>query len=326
MNPVRRISIALLVLGALVAPLHASAQAFPSKPVKLVVPFAAGGTNDVFTRAMAPFLTAEWGQPAIVENRPGAGNIIAAESVARSAPDGYSLFIASDPALATNPLLYSKLPYDAIKDFAPVTLLVRFGLGIVVNTSVPATTLAEFVALAKAKPGGYNYGSFGPGTAPHLVMELFKSVAGVDIVHVPYKGVAPVLTDLAAGVIQSSAMSAGAAMPQVKGGRLRMLALEGNKRSPLMPEVPTFAEAGFPRMQAPAWWGVVAPAATPRPVIDRLNRDFVKVLNNPAFAEPNAIRHGYEPVGNTPEEFAAAIRDTTALWAPVIRAANVKLD
>ena len=309
MNPVRLISIALLALGALVAPLHASAQAFPSKPVKLVVPFAAGGTNDVFTRAMAPFLTAEWGQPAIVENRPGAGNIIAA-----------------DPALATNPLLYSKLPYDAIKDFAPVTLLVRFGLGIVVNTSVPATTLAEFVALARAKPGGYNYGSFGPGTAPHLVMEMFKSVAGVDIVHVPYKGVAPVLTDLAAGVIQSSAMSAGAAMPQVKGGRLRMLALEGNKRSPLMPEVPTFAEAGFPRMQAPAWWGVVAPAATPRPVIDRLNRDFVKVLNNPAFAEPNAIRHGYEPVGNTPEEFAAAIRDTTALWAPVIKAANVKLD
>jgi tripartite-type tricarboxylate transporter receptor subunit TctC len=285
---------------------HALAQPFPAKPVKIVVTFAAGGSADIFVRAMAPFLSAELGQPVIIENKPGAGNIIAAEYVARSPADGYTLLLAPDPVLATNPLLYSKLPYDAIKDFAPVSLLVRFGLGIVVSAALPVNSLQELVAYAKANPGKLNYGSFGPGTAPHLVMELFNSVAGVSIVHVPYKGVAPVLTDLIAGVVQASSMSAGPAVPGVKSGRLRMLAVDGGKRSPLMPDVPTFAEAGFAQVQAPAWWGLVAPAATPRAVIDRLHRDIVKVLKNPAFYEANAVRQGSEPVGSTPAEFAAA--------------------
>ncbi len=305
---------------------NALAQPFPARPVKIVVTFAAGGSADIFVRAMAPFLSVELGQPVIIENKPGAGNIIAAEYVARSPADGYTLLLAPDPVLATNPLLYSKLPYDAIKDFAPVSMLVRFGLGIVVSATLPVNSLQELVAYAKANPGKLNYGSFGPGTAPHLVMELFNSVAGVSIVHVPYKGVAPVLTDLIAGVVQASSMSAGPAAPGVKSGRLRMLALDGSKRSPLMPEVPTFAEAGFAQVQAPAWWGLVAPAATPRAVIDRLHRDIVKVLKNPVFYETNAVRQGYEPVGSTPEEFAAAIRDTTALWAPIIKGANIKLD
>ena len=181
--------------------LQALAQSYPARPVKIVVTFAAGGTADIFARSMAPFLSAELGQPVIVENKPGAGNIIAAEYVARSPADGYTLLLAPDPVLATNPLLYSKLPYDAVKDFAPVTMLVRFGLGSVISSAVPANSLQELVAYARANPGKLNYGSFGPGTAPHLVMELFNSVAGVNIVHVPYKGVAPVLTDLIAGVV-----------------------------------------------------------------------------------------------------------------------------
>ena len=317
---------AVTVTFAVLAPGSATGQTFPAKAVRIIVPFPAGGTADIFSRAMAPFLSNDWGQPVLVENRPGAGNIIAAETVARAPADGYTLLLAPDPVLATNPLLYSKLPYDAIADFAPVTTLVRFGIGIVVNATVPAQNLRELVALAKAKPGGLNYGSFGAGTAPHLVMELFKSVAGIDIVHVPYKGVAPVLTDLTAGVVQSTAISAGAAAPQVKAGKLRMLAVDGDKRSPLMPDVPTYAESGYPQMKAPAWWGIVAPAATPRPVIDKLHRDIVKVLNTPEFRDPHAIRVGYEPVANSPAEFAALIRDTTALWAPVIKAANIRLD
>ena len=306
--------------------LQALAQSYPARPVKIVVTFAAGGSADIFARSMAPFLSAELGQPVIVENKPGAGNIIAAEYVARSPADGYTLLLAPDPVLATNPLLYSKLPYDAVKDFAPVTMLVRFGLGIVISSAVPANSLQELVAYAKANPGKLNYGSFGPGTAPHLVMELFNSVAGVNIVQVPYKGVAPVLTDLIAGVVQASSMSPGPATPGVKSGRLRMLAVDGSKRSTLMPDVPTYAESGFPAMRAPAWWGIVAPAATPRAVIDRLQRDIARVLKNPAFYEANAVRQGYEPVGGTPEEFAAAIRDTTALWAPIIKGANIRLD
>jgi tripartite-type tricarboxylate transporter receptor subunit TctC len=322
MKPFRILIAAMLALVAATA----GAQTFPSKPVRIVVPFAAGGTADVFARAMVPFLSAELGQQVIIENKPGAGNIIAAETVARAPADGHTLLLAPDPVLSTNPLLYARLPYNVDTDFAPVTLMVRFGLGIVISTTVPATTLQDFAAYAKANPGKLNYGSFGPGTAPHLVLELFNAVAGTNLVHVPYKGVAPVITDLSAGVIQASAMGPGAALPGVKAGRLRMLAMDGARRSPVMPEVPTYAEAGFPKMAAPAWWGIVAPAGTPRPVIERLHRDFTKVLRDPAFAEPHAIRNGYDPVASTPEEFAAAIRETTQLWAPVIRSANIRLD
>lgn len=305
----------------------ATAQSFPSRPVTIVVPFAAGGTADAMVRAMSPFLSEMWGQPVIVKNIPGAGNILAARSVAGSPADGYTLLLAPDPMLATNPLMYANLSYDPAKDFAPVTTLVRFDLGIAVHKDVPAKNLKEFVELARSPDSKLNYGSFGPGTAPHLVMELLNHVTGgVHITHVPYKGLAPVFVDLFAGRIQASVMGAGAAAPSVKDGRIRMLAVGGDTRSPMLPDVPTFAEAGFPKMAGPAWWGIVVPAGTPSAIIDRLNADLVKVVKNPAFYETHALQRGYTPVGNSPAEFAQLITRTTELWRPVIKAANIRLD
>lgn len=301
------------------------AQSFPSKPVTIVVPYPAGGSSDAFTRALGQKLSEMWGQPVIVDNRPGAATMIASQYVAKASPDGHTLLFVTD-SFAINKILYAKTPYDPVKDFTPVTVVAHLNQLIAVNASVPVTTLSDLVNLAKSKPGTLNYGSYGAGSPPHLDTELLKHIAGIDLVHIPYKGVAPMATDLVAGVVQVGVLAIGTTVPLYKAGRIKALAIDGTKRSPLLPDVPTFVEAGYPEMQAAAWWGIVAPAATPPQTIERLNRDIVRVLNEPEFREKRMINQGLDPVGNSPTEFAALISQTMTRWEPIIRAANIKPD
>jgi len=313
---------ALLLLSS-----AAAAQTYPTKVVSIVVPFPAGGTADVFARGIAPKLSAAWGQPVIVENRAGAGGNIAAEYVARAAADGHIIFLAPDPVLSTNQLIYPKLAYDAKRDFAPVTRLVEFPSVIVVNTSTGAKTLKDLQSLARAKPGTLNYSSFGTGSAPHIGMEMFKQIAGVDIVHVPYKGLAEALPALISNDVQ--VLFVGHNVSQngaTRDGRLRVLAVAGERRDPLIPDVPTFAEAGFPAMKGPNYWGFVVPAATPRTVVEKIRTDAAKVLKDPEIVERFGKRDGYELIGDTPEQFAARIQELTDIWAPVIKGARIRID
>jgi tripartite-type tricarboxylate transporter receptor subunit TctC len=323
----RRAAARLLEAGLLALCLAgaASAQAFPDGPVRIVIPFPPGGTTDVAARYLAQLLNAEWQQPVIVENQSGASGIIAAQTVARAAPNGLTLLLAADPVLATNPLLFSKLPYDPDKDFAPVGTLYRFGLAIVANAAVPAKSLRELVEQAKANPGMLNYGTTGVGSNMHLTMELFKHLSGIDLVHVPYRGCAQVASELAAGRIAVSAQSVGAASAAVKAGHARVLAVDGRQRWPAFPDAPTFAEAGYPAMQAPVWAGGVVPRGTPPHIIERLNAALVMATRNAGFRDRLATM-GMQPVGDSPAEFARLIQETRALWAPVIKAANIRLD
>lgn len=301
------------------------AQSFPSKPVTIVVPYPAGGSSDAFTRALGQKLSEMWGQPVIVDNRPGAATMIASQYVAKASPDGHTLLFVTD-SFAINKILYPKIPYDPIKDFTPVTVVAHLNQLIAVNASVPVVTLTDLVKLAKAKPGSLNYGSYGAGSPPHLDMELFKHIAGIDLVHIPYKGVAPMATDLVAGRVQIGVLAIGTTVPLYKAGRIKALAIDGTRRSPLLPDVPTFVEAGYPEMQAPAWWGIVAPAATPKQTIDRLHDDIVRVINEPEFREKRMVNLGLDPVGNSSAEFAALIGETITRWQPIINAANIKPD
>ncbi len=305
----------------------ANAQAFPSKTVSIVVPFPAGGPADVFARSLAPVLSKAWGQAVIVENRPGAGGNIAAQYTARAVPDGHTLFLAPDPVLSTNQLIYPKLPYDVKKDFATVSRVVEFPSVIVVNASLGVKTLEELQALARSKPGKLNFSSFGVGSAPHIGMEMFNRVANVNIVHVPYKGLADAMPALLSGdahvlfVGHSVAQSGG-----VQDGRLRVLAVAGDQRSRLVPNVPTFAEAGFPALKGPNFWGFVTQSKVPRAVVDKLNADINKALTDPGIVDRFVTKNGYELVGDTPEQFSARIQALTDIWAPVIKAADIHLE
>lgn len=301
----------------------ALAQSFPSKPVNIIVPYTAGGSSDAFTRALGQRLSETWGQPVLVENRAGAATMIGTQYVAKSAADGYTLLFVTD-SFAINKILYAKVLYDPLRDFAAISLLCNLNQLIAINGSLPATSLKEFVELAKAKPGAMNYGSYGAGSPPHLDMELFKHITGISLVHVPYKGVAPMSADLVAGVIQVGVLAIGTTVPLHKSGRIKALAIDGTKRSPLLPDVPTFAEVGYPEMQAPAWWGIVAPAATPKDTIDFLHRDIVRVVNEPQFRERRMVNAGLDPAGSTPAEFTEVIRDTMTRWEPIIKSANIK--
>jgi tripartite-type tricarboxylate transporter receptor subunit TctC len=317
--------ILLVLLLALCAPAAASQAetAYPSRPIKLVVPYPPGGTADAMARALGQELTAAWGQPVVVENRPGAGTIIGAEYAARSAPDGYTLLFTTDSTLTISPLLHKRLPYDPQKDFAPITMIGYQDLVLVVHPSVPATTLDELIAFAKANPGVLNYGSFGRGSQPHLAMEMFRQLAGLSLVHVPGKGIAEVLSDLLSGTVQTAFVGVSAA-GLIKDGKVRGLAIGGQQRSPLFGEVPTFAEKGFARMYARAWWGIVAPAGTPRDVIDKLNAGLNRVIRDPQFQQKRMLPQGLDPVGNSPEAFAALIREDARRWAKVIELTDIK--
>jgi tripartite-type tricarboxylate transporter receptor subunit TctC len=301
------------------------AQGFPEKPIRFVIGFTPGGPSDILARALGQKLAERWNQQVVIENRPGAGGNVAAEAVARSAPDGYTWLLGNNSILATNQSLYRQLGYDPVKDFAPVSLVALQPNILVVNPQVPANSVMELVSLAKKHPGKLNYASSGSGAAAHLAGELFKTMAGVDLVHVPYKGAQPALTDVIAGQVQVMFATSASVIPFIKAGKLRALAVTTAQRSPSVPELPTVAEAGVPGFEAITWHGVVVPAATPAPLIERLNRDIVGVLRMPDLRERLAT-FGAEVVAGTPREFADYIAAEIPKWAKVVRDSGARIE
>lgn len=294
---------------------------YPTRPVKIVVPSPPGGGTDIVARVLAQHYSKALGQPFFVENKPGAGNMIGIEFVARSPGDGYTLLLVAS-TLALNSVLYKKVPYDPVRDFAPITIAATAPNVLIVNTALPVRSLAEFIALAKSKPGALSYGTPGIGTSPHLSMELLKSMAGIDLQHVPYRGTAAAVTDLIGGQIAATFANALTAKPQVDSGRVRALAVSGPKRIEALPAVPPVADAGVPGYEAMQWYGMAAPAGTPAPVIARLNTEAVKALQSDEMKEKLAL-DGAQPVGSTPAEFAALIRSELDKWTRVARAAEI---
>jgi tripartite-type tricarboxylate transporter receptor subunit TctC len=302
----------------------AFAQSFPARPVHIVVAFPPGGGTDIVARLLAPRLAEAWGQQVIVDNRAGASGTIGTEFAARSAPDGQTLFLGTLGNLAVNQHLYPKMSVDPLRDFAPVTQVVAVHFVMVANPSLPAKNVAELIALAKARPGQINYSSSGPGGAPHLAGELFKSMAQVNLVHVPYKGSAPSFQDLLGGQVSLTCDSLVQALPYIRDKRLVALAVLGAARSPLLPDVPTVGET-LPGYELTNWFGLVAPAATPRPIIVKIHDDVVKVVKDPAVAE-KLSGMGATAVGSEPEEFGAAMRADSEKWGRLIREAQIKAE
>jgi len=317
----RRVRFFLLVFAVLAAPAFSQGD-YPVRPVRIVVPSPPGGGTDIVARVLAQHFSKALGQPFFVENKPGAGNMIGIEFVARAPGDGYTLlFVAS--TLALNSVLYKKVPYDPVRDFTPITLAATAPNVLIVTPALPAQSLAEFIALAKKKPGAMSYGTPGIGTSPHLSMELLKSLAGIDIQHVPYRGTAAAVTDVIGGQIAATFANALTAKPQVDSGRVRALAVSGPKRIEALPAVPPVAEAGVPGYEAMQWYGMVAPAGTPAPVVARLNAEAVKALQSDEMKEKLAL-DGAQPVGSSPAEFAALIKSELEKWARVARAAGIE--
>lgn len=314
--------IALAVLATLAALPAAAQQGYPNRAIRLVVPSSPGGGTDITGRIVANKLSEQLGQQVVVDNRAGAGTIIGIEIAAKAPPDGYTLLMGLS-TLAINPSMYAKLPYDAIRDLAPVSLVVLSPNVLTVHPSLPARSVKEFIALAKAKPGTITYGSAGQATSPHLSGELLKVLAKIDIVHVPFKGSGQSVISSLAGEIAANFPSVPTAIPYIKVGKLRGLGVTMAKRTAALPDVPSIAEAGVAGYEATQWFGVLAPAGTPRPIIDRLNQEIVKLLRLPEIRD-RLIADGTDPVGNTPEEFAAYIRSETDKWTRVIKAAGIK--
>ena len=315
---------ALGIVLALVASL-ACAQTYPTKPIRLVVPFPPGGATDILARDVAQKLTEAWGQSVIVDNRPGAGGNIGSELVAKSAPDGYTLEMGTVGTHAINASLYAKMPYDHVKDFTPVILVAGVPNVLVVNPSVPANSVADLIAYAKANPGKLNFASSGNGTSIHLSGELFKVMAGVQITHIPYKGSAPALQDLLAGQVQMMFDNLPPSLPQIKAGKLRALAVTSATRAPALPEVPTLAESGLPGFEASSWFGILVPAGTPAPIVAKLNAEIAKWLATPEAKEKLA-KQGANAAGGTPDDFAKHIAAETAKWAKVVKDSGAKID
>ena len=301
------------------------AQTWPSRTIRLIVPFPPGGGNDVIARAVAQKLGERLGQQVVVDNRAGANGIVGLQALMQSAPDGHTIAVGAAGPLAVNPALYDKLPYDPLKDFAPITNMVNFPLLLVTHPSVPAKTTRELVALAKAKPGTLYYSSPGSGNSGHLAGELFNSVAGVKTVHVPYKGQGPALADLLTGQVQMLYSSIPSVLPHVKQGQLNAIAVGSAKRVPSLPDIPTIAESGVPGYEAYSWVGMIAPAGTPKDIITRLNREIVDILKQKDVAD-KLNGQGALPVGDTPEQFGAYIKAEMEKWGAVVRAANIKVD
>lgn len=301
----------------------ALAQGFPTKAIRMIVPFPPGGPNDILGRVVAQKLTDQIGQQVVVDNRGGAGGIIGAELAARAAPDGYTLLLGGTASLSINPSLHRKLPYDPIKDFAPVSLVGTAPSILITHPSVPVKTVKQLIDLAKAKPGHLNFASAGIGTPPHLAGELFKSMAGVDMVHVPYKGGGPALTDLLAGQVGIYFSGISSALPFVREGRLRGIAVTSARRTAVMPEMPTIAESGLPGYEVGNWYAIVAPAATPKAIVIRLNHEIVKTLAVPDVKK-RFIELAADTLGSTPEELTAYNRSEISKWAKVIKSAGIK--
>jgi tripartite-type tricarboxylate transporter receptor subunit TctC len=312
-------------VGALAMAANATAQTYPSRPVTVVVGFAPGGGTDTVARVMQRKLGEYLGQAIIVENRAGAGGIIGADVVAKAAPDGYTILLATIAALAVAPHLNSKLPYNPLRDFAPISMATVSGNVLVVHPSLPAKTIAEYVKEANTRPGGLPYGSSGVGSAGNLAGELFRLTAKANLIHVPYKGGGPAMSDLLGGQIPSVFASATTATPQVKAGKLRALGTTAPKRSATMPDVPTIAEQGFPGYEATNWYAFVAPARTPKDIVARLNREIVRTLRDPETHDA-IFKQGEEPTPSTPEELAQHMAREYATWGRVIREAGIPVE
>jgi tripartite-type tricarboxylate transporter receptor subunit TctC len=309
----------LFVTGAAIA---AQPPAYPTKPIRMIVAVPPGGPADTLARLVAPKLTESFGQTVVIDNRPGANGIIAYETTARATPDGHT-FTAVAAGVVINASLYKSVPYDPIKDFAPITLGITVPNILVVHPAVPANSVKELIALAKTKP--LAFASAGSGTSGHLALELFRQNAKIDVTHVPYKGGGPALAEVLAGQVQALFSIALTAIPQVKAGKVRGLAITSAKRSQVAPELPTVAEAGLPGFEVVGWFGWLAPAATPKPIVDRLHGEIVRVLKLPDVRE-RLLSQGSDPIGNTPGEFAAFMKSEHAKWGRVIRAANIRVE
>ncbi|MDR3380336.1 tripartite tricarboxylate transporter substrate binding protein [Cupriavidus basilensis] len=320
----RWLAAAVAATAALTMPALTLAQAFPAKPVKIVVPYPPGGTNDIVVRLLAQKLGDSMGQPFVVENKPGASGNLGAEQVARAAPDGYTLLLVTT-GHSIHPSLYKNLRYNIKTDLTPVSELTRGPMLVMVTPSLPYKTVRDVIAAAKAKPGSINFGSAGNGSSTHLATELLSSMAGVKMTHIPYSGSAPAMADVMAGNAQLVMDLMFSALPQVNGGKLRAIAITGAKRSPLLPNVPTVAESGVPGFETLAWNGLMAPANTPKPIIDKLNAEIHKALDAPEMKE-RLRAQGFEPSPGTPEQFGALIRSEIDRWAKVVKSSGAKVE
>ena len=312
--------IATLVAGS------AYAQAYPSRPVRIVVPYPAGGPADVLVRSLGQRLSEAWGQPVVVDNRPGANEMIAAESVAKSPGDGYTFLVASDSVFTLNPHLYSKVPYDTVRDFLPVTRLVTANMVLVTRPDLPAANMRELIDHVKKNPGKLTYASVGAGGVNHLPMAWLSSLNGLAMEHIPYKGLPPALQDLVAGRVDMMVAVMGGAMPFVNDNRLKAIAVAGKSRAPIAPNVPTFAEAGFPNFDASFYFGVAAPRGTPPDIATKFAADAARIIATPDFKAKFLTNLGFEPVGDTPDQFAGFLKGDRELAAQKVRISGAKLD
>jgi tripartite-type tricarboxylate transporter receptor subunit TctC len=316
----------LLAALLLAAAAPVAAQPFPARAVKIVVPTSPGGATDAFARALATRLTASWGHAVVVENRAGANQILGADFVSKSAPDGYTLLVSDASSFVINPHLYPKLPYDGVNGFTPITVLVRFPWVVALNAAVPATSFQQLVALAKAEPGKLSYGSFGLGSSAHISVDYLKNLLGIDIVHVPYKGASPAVTDLLAGRIQMMMVTPLLVEPHARAGKLRLVAAATAQRIPRLPDLPTIAESGAPGYEAGTWFALVGPPAMPRDVVAKIYADTAKVLADADFREQYVTRQWFEAVGSTPEEFSVYLKAEYARWGRLIELSRVSVE
>lgn len=321
MRPLRLV---FLLVACFAAGAHA--QAWPVKPVRIVVAYPPGGGIDVMARQIAERLGQAWGQPVVVENKPGANTIVATDAVAKSAPDGHTVLMTTDATFSINPHLYKKLPYDAQKDFVPVTMLVLLQQMLVAHPSLPASTLDELIKLAKAKPGSINYASYGSGSQPHLAGEMLKNKAGIDLVHVPYKGISLAVPAVMAGEVQLTFAGIATSTAPLKAGRIKALAIGGASRSPLYPQVPTFTELGYPEVETHAWFGLFLPADSPKEAVSRIYTDVKRILDDPEFRQKQLIDRGYEVVGSAPDEFVRYIRRDSENRARAVKISGAKAE
>ena len=315
---------AALIAALLLAATPVVAQTYPSKTITIIVPAAPGGVTDQLGRALAKHFAEAWGQQAVVENKPGANNQIAAEYVAKQPADGYTLFIGPEVTFVVNPSLYSKLNYDPVKDFTPITGLVTINHALILNPAVPAKNVKELIALAKQKPGELNYGTFGVGSSGHLNMELFQTLAGVKMQAVHYKGATPALTDVIAGHIQLMFISVGSALPQWKSGKVNFIAVGAGKRMALLPDMPTIAESGVPGFEAVSWFGLFGPAGMPADVVGKINAEVAKLFASPDFRKNFLERQYFESIAGTPAQLSDYIKKEEPKWRKVIQDAKVK--
>ena len=323
---VNRVLCTLLAAASVAGAGASMAQDYPSRPVRIVVPYPPGGGVDGIARPIADRLAQLWGQPVLVDNKPGAATLIGAEFVAKAAPDGYTMLLTSESTITSNPFIYPKLPYDPVKELAPVTQLISLPQMVVAHPALPASSLKELVELARAKPGTLNYGSYGSGSQPHLLFEALKTQAGIQLVHVPYKGIAPAVAAALAGEVQLTMAGASVSRAHIQAGKLKPLAIARGERLALMPEVPTLKEAGYPEINPESWFGLFVTGGTPPAIVQRINRDVVAIFADAEFRERHMTQRGFDPVLSSPEQFTLFIQADLQQKARLIRISGAKAE